>query len=290
MLNRLGWYFAAQELELANTKPKVVQNMVDNVVAKKEDEKPEARDNAVAKKDEKPEARGTAEAPVAQAEAAQAEAARGEVARAAKGTKAPKVAWQTVWDTTANTNSTKVDAGDLKFMPFKEELEASSKYLRKLRELIGPPPADGHWTDEWFDLSVEYYKIAGFEDDYAQVKEMGVEEYCRQNNNLQAAYDCYDPSARYLEGRGWPFEHGRIVMMAGEVRACIAKAIREESPKYARMTYALCDAIYLNKGATDTDVPLPMYIHRYGRGGLNDDEPAWEDIEKPADDGAKRLW
>ena len=46
--------------------------------------------------------------------------------------------------------------GELEFMPFKEKLDASQRHLRTLRELVGPPPTDRTWEDEYVAYMTEH--------------------------------------------------------------------------------------------------------------------------------------
>ena len=158
-------------------------------------------------------------------------------------------------------------------------------YLRSLPELIGPPPIDRSWEDEWVALRVEYYRLSGQEAyaSEAQVKEKSGLERTKKHN--RGAIDD-------LVRRNWPVQHAEAYTVLSLVAISMSRALRECDPCYAAATYMLCHAIFEAKqrAATHDATPPPrLYAHLSGRHSLVSKEPLWARLQTPDGTGFRGL-
>lgn len=167
-------------------------------------------------------------------------------------------------------------------------------YLRPLRELIGSPPADRTWSDEWTALIEEHGALSG---DWLRVlgtaepSPAQVSEWVRQHGSLASVEAQLHVQILAMEAFGWPRERARVVRLLSAFAPPMARALRDESPCYAASTYALCDAMFAQRAEqVDAGVRTPkVYRHLRGHLGLAQDDPAWERLEAADAAGVRGL-
>jgi len=189
-------------------------------------------------------------------------------------------AWQTIWDTSGNSSSAAPkDLSELKFMPFKQELEEAQKYLRPLRELIGPPPPARKWEDDWPAAAKEYYEILGA----ARTKPPTAADV---KNALK-----WQTSA--LQKVNWRQQDAETFCVLAACRLPFGRALKQRDPCYAASTYAMCDALFAYRVGGDA-TPKRLYCHIRGSAdqgalGLWECDSSWDGLETPNEDGFRGL-
>lgn len=152
-----------------------------------------------------------------------------------------------------------------------DDSRASSRagFLRTLHELIGNPPADRTWQDEWPQL---------------------MEEADCSGQTIEATLVLYSRTIEQLVEQSWRRESAQAFMLLqnAKAQAPIARALRARSDRFAASTYAVSehyfDGLRLQRaqqlGGVAPACPS-TYRHLGGPGGLSLTEPAWEQITQP---------
>ena len=122
-----------------------------------------------------------------------------------------KHAYQSIWDTSGNSSLEPAKA--LRFMPFKDELDASKAYLVPLADRIGPPPEDRTWRDEWVAARTEWSRIV-------------------HRGEYDEGYDSLEARKRALAGAierriatGWPAEEAEACTLAVSLADALGRAL-----------------------------------------------------------------
>ena len=207
------------------------------------------------------------------------------------------------------SQATVCDAQDILASLLPEQTATSrAGYLQSLPELIGPPPQDRTWEDEWVPLKAESYRLSGqgeatVEEDLAYVRENDdIEAFCGQTWVIADIQE--------LEGAGWPPRRATIYTLLFTCVDALARALRDRDSCYAASTYALSESLFAmrrgggsgdlekprkaRRGSTvlqdmpDSDVPA-LYVNRHGLFSVTEREPAWERIEIPDGTGFRGL-
>ena len=174
-------------------------------------------------------------------------------------------------------------------------------HLRSLPELIGPPPEDRTWEDEWVPLKAESYRLRGegeetIEDDMKYVREHDpLDQYMEQDHVRE--------DVEALLAANWPRERALVYTVLFSCADPLGRALRDGDPCYAASTYALCDVLFnQRKGATEgarlltkrsreekAAATFLLYGFRTGEYSLSQREPAWLDLEEPDGTGFRGL-
>ena len=197
-------------------------------------------------------------------------------------------------------------------------------HLRSLPELIGPPPPNRTWEDEWVKLKAESYRLSGQGE--ATVEED--EAYVRENDPIEkyVAQDGVQSDIAYLVEQGWPSDNAKVYALLFTCLDALARALSERDSCYAASTYAISETLFAQRyggapemqpgdaatarqvlasmrtsrapaaaapmrrrSATYNQLPPAMYTNLNGLFSLASRDPQWEEIETPDGTGFRGL-
>jgi hypothetical protein len=161
---------------------------------------------------------------------------------------------------------------------------ASSRagYLNALEDLIGNEPEDRTWQDEWVAICCEFNILNGTA---AKSPEWADPEYVKVHDSIEENTKHFRSSIDDLVARGWDFESAQAFKLLNIVFLSPAAALRERSSRFAAATHKVCNVLFAehskkNSGSKDGTAPS-LYLHRRGKDGLCDHDPAWGNLEVP---------
>ena len=110
-------------------------------------------------------------------------------------------------------------------------------YLASLRELIGPPPIDRTWYEEWEKMTKEW--LTSRKDHWEAAQELQKESLAvlREKRGYKAEIE------ELHTKMGWTKEHAEAWVMLSLRRDVISKALSQRREDYAASTYAICEAL-----------------------------------------------
>ena len=144
-------------------------------------------------------------------------------------------------------------------------------YLRSLGELL-PGDAERSWQDEWPALIEEYRQMHGR-------LEAGTE-------TVAACTRQYGKSIGKRVREGWSEDAAVAYSLLSAQRAVLAASLRDELPRRARfrasvfaLSSAMCEEVE-RQVVANVRVPL-AFRNLVGKGGLEQDDPRWRQLETP---------
>ena len=185
-------------------------------------------------------------------------------------------------------------------------------HLRALPELIGPPPNDRTWQDEWVKLKAESYRLSGQGEETVEEDEAYVREHDPIDKYIQQEGVAADIQHLVVD-QGWPPERAQVYTLLFSCVDALGRALSQREPCYAASTYALCEALFAQRQGAEDDadvakrrmqmtprrpdaegrrrsaLPQPMYAHLHGLFSLAERDPAWKSLEIPDGTGFRGL-
>ena len=184
-------------------------------------------------------------------------------------------------------------------------------HLRALPELIGPPPNDRTWQDEWVKLKAESYRLSGQGEETVEEDEAYVREHDPIDKYIQQEGVAAD--IQHLVDQGWPPDRAQVYALLFTCVDALGRALGQRDPCYSASMYALCEALFAQRQGAEDDadvakrrmqmtprrpdadgrrrsaLPQPMYAHLHGLFSLAERDPAWESLETPDGTGFRGL-
>ena len=188
-------------------------------------------------------------------------------------------------------------------------------YLSSLRELIGRPPTDRTWTEEWEQMTKEWLTKCRGNNHWKAAEQLQYESYATLRQKQQYCEEIQSLQVK----RGWHQKNAEAWVMLSLRRDVIAQALRERDSRYAASTYAICEALAASArlrtsvlkesgredsmreqgttipaitapssschGDDEAWLPLPLYRHLKGKHSLEAGDPSWGTIERPNANG-----
>ena len=156
--------------------------------------------------------------------------------------------------------------------------------------IVGPPPSDRTWVDEWAQLNVEQAELDGVGDAFARAslyRHGGAEDIAVK---LKQYRDAVDWKVR----AGWQPRHAEAYTL---ISCCgvsaLARALAEGDDIYAASTHAVCEALasraaLLTADVSDDSLPPPCYCNLRGMFGLASEDPTWAEwLSEGAEPGTR---
>ena len=188
------------------------------------------------------------------------------------------------------------------------EYSATSRagYLRSLPELIGPPPPDRTWKDEWVPLKAESYRLSGQGEGSVEEDE----KYVRTNDTIEQFIEqqWVKDDVQELIKKGWPKARAECYTLLFTCAEALSRALSEMDPCYAASTYALSETLFaMRQGAdvakdmgrphcsslrctsNESGRTLDLFVNRDGLFSVTERDEGWQRIEIPDGTGFRGL-